>query len=65
MIDLYEVIRQRHEEMAQEVKRNRLATELRAARKSRVGGWASALRWELERIIGRLFKLVKSLRDAD
>jgi hypothetical protein len=65
LIDLYEVIRQRHEEMAQEVKRNRLARELRAARKRRVGGWASALTWELERIIGRLFKLVKSLRDAD
>ena len=67
MMDPYEVIRQRREMMAREVKRNRLARELRAGRKKRVevGERALALKWELERIIGRLLKLIKSLRDAD
>jgi hypothetical protein len=67
MTDPYEVIRQGREEMAREVKRNRLARELRAGRKRRVevGERALALKWELERIIGRLLKLIKSLRDAD
>jgi hypothetical protein len=33
----YEVIRQRREEMAREVKQNRLATELRRFRRRRTG----------------------------
>ena len=65
MLDPYEVIRQRREEMAQEAQQNRLAEELRRSRRKRAGdrGWASALTWESRRIAGRLIKLVKS-KDA-
>jgi hypothetical protein len=65
MMDPYEVIGQHREEVAREVKQNRLAAELRAGRKRRAGvnnERVSALMWELKRIVGRLFK---SLRDAD
>jgi hypothetical protein len=65
MMDPYEVIRQHREEVAREIKQNRLAGELRTGRKRRAGvdyERVSALMWELERIVGRL---VKSLRDAD
>jgi hypothetical protein len=42
MLDPYEVIRQRREEMAHEARQNRLAGELRRSRKRRAGdrGWA-------------------------
>jgi hypothetical protein len=65
MLDPYEVIRQRREEMAHEVRQNRLAGELRRSRRRRAGdrGWASDLAWESRRIAGRLIKLVKS-KDA-
>lgn len=64
-MDPYEVIRQHREEVAREIKQNRLARELRMGRKRRAGvdnERVSALMWELERIVGRL---VKPLRDAD
>lgn len=65
MLDPYEVIRQRREEMAHEAWQNRLAGELRRSRRRRAGdrGWASDLAWESRRIAGRLTKLVKS-KDA-
>lgn len=56
MMDPYEIIRQHREEVAREVGRNGLARELRAGRKRRAGDRRSALMWELERILGRLFK---------
>jgi hypothetical protein len=67
MADPYEVIRQRREEMAREVKQNRLARELRRFRRRRTGvsDRALDLTWELVRIAGRLLKIVKLLREAD
>lgn len=62
MLDPYEVIRQRREEMARDAERSRLARELRRSRGRRadVGNRASAFTWELRRIAGRLFKLFGS-----
>jgi hypothetical protein len=67
MADPYEVIRQRREEMAREVKQNRLARELWRFRRRRTGvsDRALDLTWELVRIAGRLLKIVKLLREAD
>ena len=68
MMDPYEVVGRHREEVARELKQNRLAGELRAGRKRRAGVMnerESALMWELKRIVGRLFKLFKSLSDAD
>ena len=63
----YEVIRQRRDEMAREVKQNRLARELRTSRRRRtdVSDRALDLTWELKRIAGRLLKIFKSFREAD
>jgi hypothetical protein len=63
----YSVIRQRREEMAREVKQNRLARELRKSRRRRTGvsDRALDLTWELKRIAGRLLKIFKPLREAD
>jgi hypothetical protein len=68
MMDSYEVIGQHREEVAREVKQNRLVRELRANRKRHAGvnnERVSALTWELKRIVGLLFKFVKPLSDAD
>ena len=65
MMEPYETIRQRLEEMAREVKQDRLARALRRSRRRRAGVGDRALAWEAKRIAGRLFKLIKSLRDAD
>ena len=66
MMEPYEAIRQRREEMVREVKQNRLARALRRSRRRRAGvsDRALALVWEARRIAGRLFKLIKSSRDA-
>lgn len=64
MMDL-QTWKQRHEEMVQEVRRNRLAKALRSSRKRRDAGRASPLRWELERIAGRLRKLLRTLKNGD
>jgi len=67
-MDSYEVIGQHREEVAREVKQNRLVRELRANRKRHAAvnnERVSALTWELKRIAGLLFKFVKSLSDAD
>ena len=59
MMDPYEAIRQRREEIAREVKQNRLARELRRSRRRRAGVSDRALAWEAKRIAGRLLKLIK------
>ena len=56
--------KQRREEIEQEVRQNRLAKALRSSRKRRGPDRASPLRWELERIAGRLLKLLRNLRNA-
>ena len=61
MMDL-EVWKQRREEMMREAEMNRLAKKLRACRKRRGSGRASALVWELERVSGHVGKLLRSLR---
>ena len=65
MMDL-QVWKQRREEMMREVEQNRLAKALRDSRKRRTGAnnRASSLAWELERIAGRLLKLLRSLKRA-
>ncbi len=67
MIDSYEVIRQRREEMAREAQQNRLAKELRRSRGRRagLGDRPLSLSWELRRIAGRLSKLFGSSRNPD
>ena len=64
-----QIWKQRRQEMMREVEQNRLAKALRASRKKRRGAgraWALdwGLAWELERIAGRLLKLLRSLRSA-
>jgi uncharacterized membrane protein len=59
MTDL-RILGQRPEEVTREVKRNRLAKALRAARKRR-SGQRSAAAWETKRHAGRLAKLLKSV----
>ena len=54
------VIKQHHAEIRQEVAANRLARELRAARKGE-SRLAQNLRWELERYAGLLKKRLRSL----
>ncbi len=68
MMDL-QVWKQRREEMMREAEQNRLAKALRDSRKKRRGAgraWALAwaLAWELERLAGRLLKLLRSSRSA-
>jgi hypothetical protein len=60
-------MRQRREEMAREVKQNRLAREPRRSRRRPTGVSDRALdfTWDLMRIAGRLLKFVKLLRDVD
>ena len=63
MMDL-QTWKQRRKELEQEVRRNRLAKALRSSRKRRGVGRASLLRWELERIAGRLRKLLRASRNG-
>ncbi len=63
MTDLYEVVKQRHQEMMREAELNRLAKRLRGARKRRAGHM-SLLAWELKRGAGRLRKVLKTLKKA-
>ena len=63
MTDLYEVVKQRREEMMREVGLNRLAKRLRGARKRRAG-LMSLLAWERKRGAGRLRKVLRTLKKA-
>ena len=58
-----ELAKQRREEVMREVKLERLAKRLRAARKRRAGR-RSALVWEMKRQAGRLLKLLRAMRNA-
>ncbi len=64
MMDL-QIWKQRREEMMREAEQNRLARALRHSRKQRGARRASFLAWELKRIVGRLRKLLRSLRKID
>ena len=56
-------VRQHRDELLREAERNRQAKVLRAARKRRAGR-RSGLVWEINRHAGRLFKLLRTLRNA-
>ena len=58
----FEVWKQNREEMMREAEQNRLAKALRESRERRGLGRASALAWELKRAVGRLLKLLRSLK---
>jgi hypothetical protein len=60
----FETWKRRREEMMREVERNRLAKASRDSRKRRGSDRASPLAWELKRIVGRLLKLLRNLRNA-
>ena len=65
----FEVWKQRREEMMREemmreVGRSRLERASRDSRKRRGPGRASSPLWELKRIVGRLLKLLRNLRNA-
>ena len=61
IIDLYEVAKERREELVREAELNRLARRLRAARKRRAGmSSASVLMRELERDVGGLLELLRA-----
>ncbi len=60
----FEVWKQRREEMMREVERSRLERASRDSRKRRGSGRVSSPLWELKRIVGRLLKLLRSLRNA-
>jgi hypothetical protein len=59
----FQSAKQRREEMLCEAELNRWAKALRATRKRRAGRRA-ALVWEIKRHTGRLFKLLRVLRNA-
>jgi hypothetical protein len=59
----YQIWKQRYEEMLHEVEFNRRAKALRANGMRRAGRRA-ALVWEIKRYAGRLFKLLRALRNA-
>jgi len=59
----YQIWKQRYEEMLHEVEFNRRAKALRAPRKRRAGRRA-ALVWEIKRHAGRLFKLLRTLKNS-
>jgi hypothetical protein len=50
--------------MMREVEQDRLANALRDSRKRRGSGLVSSPVWELKRIVGRLLKLLRNLRNA-
>jgi hypothetical protein len=58
----FEIWKQRREEMMREAQQNRLAKASRESRKRCGAGRASPLAWELKRVIGRLLKLLRSLK---
>ena len=60
----FEVWKQHREEMMREVEQDRLANALRDSRKRRGSGLVSSPVWELKRIVGRLLKLLRNLRNA-
>lgn len=60
----FEVWKQRREEMVREVERNRLAKASRDSPKRGGSGRASSPVWELKRIVGRLLKFLRNLRNA-
>jgi hypothetical protein len=60
----FEVWKQYREELMREVELDRLAKALRDSRKRRSSGRASSPVWELKRIVGRLLKLLRNLRNA-
>jgi hypothetical protein len=60
----FEDWKQRREEMMREVERSRLERASRDSRKRRGPGRASSPLWELKRIVGRLLKLLRNLRNA-
>jgi hypothetical protein len=60
----FEVWKQRREEMMREVERSRLERASRDSRKRRGPGRVSSPLWELKRIVGRLLKLLRNLRNA-
>jgi hypothetical protein len=60
----FEVWKQHREEMMREVEQDRLAKALRDSRKRRGSGRVSSPLWELKRIVGRLLKLLRNLRNA-
>ena len=60
----FEIWKQHREEMMREVEQNRLAKALRDSRKRRGSGRVSSPVWELKRIVGRLLKLLRNLRNA-
>ena len=60
----FEIWKQHGEEMVREVEQNRLAEALRDSRKRRGSGRVSSPVWELKRIVGRLLKLLRNLRNA-
>jgi hypothetical protein len=59
----FQLYKQRRDELLQEAERNRHARAMRATRKRRVGRTA-ALVWEIKRHAGRLFKLLRTLRNC-
>jgi hypothetical protein len=59
----FQLWKQRREELLHEAQRNRHARALRATRKRRAGRIA-ALVWEIKRHVGRLFKLLRTLRNT-
>ena len=59
----FQLWKQRREELLHEAQRNRHARALRATRKRRAGRIA-ALVWEIKRNVGRLFKLLRTLRNT-
>jgi len=59
----YQFWKQRREQLLHEVEFNRHARALRATRKRRAGRRAAPL-WEINRHVGRLFKLLRTLMNA-
>lgn len=60
----FESWKQHRKEMMREAEQNRLAKELRDSRKLRGSGRASSPVWDLQRIVGRLLKLLRNPRNA-
>lgn len=60
----FETWKQHREELMREVERSRLAKESRDSHKRGDSGQASSPMWELKRIVGRLLKLLRNLRNA-
>ena len=60
----FETSKQHREEMMRKVEQDRLAKALRDSRKRRGSGRVSSPLWELKRIVGRLLKLLRNLRNA-